>query len=205
MSDRRRMLAFASAAVVLLGITAVSTLREAGPPARRDARPHQPAGTSAIRTVPLPASELGQDGDAGEATPRPSPAPSTNSSSTASTQGEREAKSPPAVAPRKARAATAAARAFLAGYLPYSYGRSDADRIRAAARRLLRELEASLPRVPATVARARPRLISVRAQAATGDLDIDVLAVVDDGQRRYSIPLAVRHAGRRWIVTAISG
>jgi len=69
----------------------------------------------------------------------------------------------------------------------------------------LRELEASPPRVPATVARARPRLISVRAEAATGDLDIDVLAVVDDGQRRYSIPLAVRHAGRRWIVTAVSG
>ena len=205
MSDRRRKLACASAAVVLLGITAVSTLREAGPPARRDARPQQPAGTSAIRTEPLPASEFGQDGDAREATPRLSPAPSTSSSSTPPTQGEREAKSPPAVAPRKARAATAAARAFLAGYLPYSYDRSDAGQIRAAAWRLLRELQASPPRVRATVARARPRLISVRADATTGDLNIDVLAVVDDGRRRYSIPLAVRHAGRRWIVTAVSG
>jgi hypothetical protein len=111
----------------------------------------------------------------------------------------------PPVAPREARAATAAARAFLAGYLPYSYGRSDAGRIRAAAWRLLRELEASPPRVPGTVARARPRLISVRAEAATGDLDVDVVAVVDDGQRRYSIPLAIRDAGRRWIVTAVSG
>jgi hypothetical protein len=203
MSDRRRKLAFASAAVALLGITAFSTLREPGPPARHDARPQQPAGTSAIRTEPLPASELGQGG--GEATPRFSPAPSTNSSSTAPTQGEREAKSPPAVAPREARAATAAVRAFLAGYLPYSYGRSGAGQIRAAATRLLRELEASPPRVPATVARARPRLISVRAEAATGELGIDVLALVDDGQRRYSIPLAVRHAGRRWIVTAVGG
>jgi hypothetical protein len=50
MSDRLRKLAFASAAVVLLGITAFSTLREPGPPARHDARPQQPAGTSAIRT-----------------------------------------------------------------------------------------------------------------------------------------------------------
>ena len=205
MSDRRRKLAFASAAVVLLGITAVSTLREAGPPARRDARQQQPAGTSAIRTEPVPASELGQDGDAHEATPRLSPAPSTSSSSTAPTQGEREAKSPPAVAPRKARAATAAARAFLAGYLPYSYGRAQARRIRAAATSLLRELEASPPRVPASVARARPQLISVRAEAATGGSNVDVVAVVEDGRRRYHIPLAVRDTGRRWIVTAIRG
>jgi hypothetical protein len=205
MSDRRRKLAFASAAVVLLGITAVSTLREAGPPARRDARPQQPAGTSAIRTVPLPASELGQDGDAREATPRLSPAPSTSSSSTPPTQGEREAKSPPAVAPRKARAATAAARAFLAGYLPYSYGRAQARRIRAAATPLLRELETSPPRVPASVARARPQLISLRAEAATGGSNVDVVAVVEDGRRRYHIPLAVRDTGHRWIVTAVRG
>jgi hypothetical protein len=45
----------------------------------------------------------------------------------------------------------------------------------------------------------------VRAEAATGDLDVDVLAVVDDGQRRYSIRLLVRTAERRWIVAAVSG
>jgi len=205
MSDPWRKLVFASAAVVLLGITVLSTLREPGTPPRHDARPQQPADTSAIRTEPLPASELGQNGDSHEATPRFSPAPSTSSSSAAATQGEREPTSPPAVAPREARAAMAAARAFLAGYLPYSYGRADARRIRAAAGSLLRELEASPPRVPVTVARARPRLISVRAQAATGGFEVNVLAVVDDGQRRYSIPLAVRDAGRRWVVTAISG
>ena len=58
--------------------------------------------------------------------------------------------------------------------------------------------------MPAAVARARPRLISVRAEAATGDLDVDVLAVVDDGQRRYSIRLLARNADRR-IVAAVSG
>jgi hypothetical protein len=52
MSDRRRKLAFAGAVVVLLGITAFSTLREPGPPPRHDARPQQPADTSAIRTEP---------------------------------------------------------------------------------------------------------------------------------------------------------
>ena len=70
---------------------------------------------------------------------------------------------------------------------------------------LLRELESSPPRVRASVARARPQLISVRAEAATGGLNVDVVAVVEDGQRRYRIPLAVRHAGHRWIVTAVRG
>jgi hypothetical protein len=111
----------------------------------------------------------------------------------------------PAVAPREARAAAAAARAFLEGYLPYSYGRARARRIRAAATSLLRELESSPPRVPASVARTRPQLISVRAEAATGGANVDVVAVVEDGQRRYRIPLAVRHAGHRWIVTAVRG
>jgi hypothetical protein len=203
-TDRRRKLAFASAAGVLLGITVFSTLREPGPPPRHAARPQQPADISAIRTEPLPESELGRNGDS-QTTPRFSPAPSTSPSPAAATQGEREAKSPPAVAPREARAATAAARAFLDGYLPYSYGQSDAGRIRAAAGRLLRELEASPPRVPATVAQARPRLIYVRARAATSNLDVELLAVVEDGQRRYRIPLVVRHAGHRWIVTAVDG
>ena len=205
MSDRRRKLAFASAAVVLLGITAFSTLRQADPPARREARRQQSADTAGIRADALPKSGFGQTGDAHEAAPRSSAAASTSSSSTAPTHGEGEAKRPPAVAPRSARAATATARAFLDGYLPYSYGRSDAGKIRAAAWRLLRELEASPPRVPAAVARVRPRLISTRAEAATGDLNVDVLAVVEDGQRRYRILLAVRHAGHRWIVTAIRG
>ena len=118
---------------------------------------------------------------------------------------KREARNAPAVAPGDARAAAAAARAFLEGYLPYSYGRAQARRIRAAATSLLRELEASPPRVPASVARARPQLISVRAEAATGGSNVDVVAVVEDGRRRYRIPLAVRHAGHRWIVTAVRG
>lgn len=109
------------------------------------------------------------------------------------------------MAPGEARAAAAAARAFLEGYLPYSYGRARARRIRAAATPLLRELEAAPPRVPSGVARARPQLVSLRVEAATGGSDVDVVAVVDDGRRRYRIPLAVRDTDRRWVVTAISG
>jgi hypothetical protein len=94
---------------------------------------------------------------------------------------------------------------LLEGYLPYNYGRADAERIRAAAIPFLRELEASPPRVPASVTHARPQLVSVRAEAATGGSDIVVVAEVEDGRRRYRIPLAVRNTAGRWLVTAVSG
>jgi hypothetical protein len=202
---RPRVVAFASAAVVLLGITGFLALREPGPASRHDARPHQPVGTAAIRTGPPRALERREMGDSRAASATSSPAPVTTPSPPRATRGEGEPKSAPAVAPRDARAATAAARSFLDGYLRYSYGRAEAGRIRAAARPLLRELKSSPPRVPAKVARGRPQPTSVRAKAATSDVGIDVLAVVDDGQRRYSIPLAVRDLGSRWVVIAVNG
>jgi hypothetical protein len=179
-----RKLAFALAALVLCaGAALVLALSSSGEGERE-------RGAATTRAVQAP----------------PPPLPSDYSSPPAkSTRGEREPQSAPAIAPREARAATAAARAFLAGYLPYSYGHGGADRIRAAAPRLRRQLAATPPRVPAAVARARPRLISVRALAATGGHRVDVVAVVADGQRRYEIPLTVRVAGASSVVTAVSG
>jgi hypothetical protein len=200
MNDRRRKRAFAAAAVALLGITAVLALRE--PAHDRGRQP--PADGATIGTGLPPASTAAEPYDSPRSMPSGTPTPAARSAPGAP-RSERESEHAPAVAPREARAATAAARAFLDGYLPYSYGQSDAGRIRAAAGQLLRELEASPPRVPAAVAQARPRLIYVRARAATSDLDVELLAVVEDGQRRYRIPLAVRHAGHRWIVTAVRG
>lgn len=98
-----------------------------------------------------------------------------------------------------------AARGFLHVYLPYSYGRAGADRIRGAAPALVRALREAPPRVPAAVARARPRLVSVLAEAAMGDRDVVIVAAVDDGPRRYDVRLTVHHGGDRWVVTEISG
>ena len=202
MTDRRRKAAFTCAAVVLLGLT-VELARSDPGPGPRNAGPQRPAETT-IHAASPPASELNEAGDRRNTVPSSAPSRSASSASIATTR-EREPTKPLAVAPREARAATAAARAFLDGYLSYSYGRSDAGRIRAAAWWLLRDLEASPPRVPAEVAQAQPRLIYVRARAATSELDVELLAVVEDGQRRYRIPLTVHHAGDRWIVTAVRG
>jgi hypothetical protein len=61
---------------------------------------------------------------------------------------------------------------------PYSYGRADAYAIRAAAATLRRALTAAPPRVPRPVAQDHPRQISVRAQATTGDREVDVLVAL---------------------------
>src|SRR3954468_7371693 len=205
MGERRRKIVFAGAAAVLLGITLVLTLRESGPAHRRDARPQRRAHQSAIRTDPPAGPESGVTRDARESTTPASAEPSTMPTPANAPRREGEARKAPAIAPREAHAAAAAARAFLEGYLPYSYGPADAARIRAAAIPLLRELEASPPRVPASVTHARPQLVSVRAEAATGSSDVDVVAVVGDGPRRSRTPLAVQTPAGRWVVTAVSG
>jgi hypothetical protein len=198
---QRRKGVFAIAAVVLLGLTAALTLRDPDPRPARDLRPGKPSSSTSIRTGSPPAPEpTGPRHSSSDA-----PAPRRTTVPPGARRNEREASGAPAIAPRADRAATAAARSFLDGYLRYSYGRARARRIRSAAATLLRELEGSPPRVPEAVARSRPRLISVRAQAATSDLEILVRAVVDDGQRRYSIPLSVHDRHGRWLVTAVGG
>ena len=97
-----------------------------------------------------------------------------------------------------------AARRFLAGYLPYSYGRGPAGRIEAAAAPLATMLRRQPPRVPAADRQLRARLVSLEVASSNGDLGFDLAAVVDDGRRRYSMILAVRPAGDRWLVTALS-
>ena len=121
---------------------------------------------------------------------------------------EREPSHAPAVAPDERRAAASDARVFLHGYLPYSYGRVGADRIRGAAPPLVRALQEAPPRVPAAVARARPRLASVLAEAASGDGDVVIVAAVDavwpravvvtGPRRREDESPSWRFSGRHW-------
>ena len=194
MSDRTRTVAFTGAAVLLLGLVLLLHARGSPPVARH---PAQTASSPVVERTPAPApptsSRTVQAAEKWTAPARQTVRP------------EREPSHAPAVAPGKGRAATAAARVFLHGYLPYSYGRVGADRIRGAAPPVVRALQEAPPRVPAAEARARPRLVSVLAQAASDDRDVLIVAAVDDGRRRYDVRLTVHHGGGRWVVTEISG
>ena len=195
MSNRTRKVAFTGAAVLLLGL-AVLLHAHGSPPVAR--HPVQTASSPVVERTPAPAPPTSSSRTVQAAEKRTAPARQT-------VRPEREPSHAPAVAPGEGRAATAAARVFLHGYLPYSYGHVDADQIRGAAPPLVRALQEAPPRVPAAEAKARPRLVSVLAQAASDDRDVLIVAAVDDGQRRYDVRLTVHHGRGPWVVTEISG
>jgi hypothetical protein len=192
MSDRSRRVAFTGAAVLLLALALLLNRRGSDP---ADRQPAQAPSSPVIERAPTPQTS--------SLTVRPAPTRAVRARQTA--LREREPRRAPAVASGAGRAAATAARVFLHAYLPYSYGRVDADRIRGAAPPLARALDDAPPRVPAAVARARPRLLSVLPEAATCDRDVLIVAAVDDGRRRYDVRLTLHHDADRWVVTEISG
>jgi len=101
------------------------------------------------------------------------------------------------------RRAERTARAFLAGYLPYSYGQANGRGIRAAMPALLRELAANPPRVSVAARQAtRPRVRQVRVSGLDGSRAY-VLAQVEDGSRTYPTGLTLERRGHRWLVATV--
>jgi len=113
---------------------------------------------------------------------------------------------PRAVADQPARkqiaAAKRATRAFLAGYLPYTYGRAGPRAIRLATAELRRALGARRPRVPAAERRRRAEIEAVTVQGGS-PRRVGMLALVDDGRRRYSVRLALARYSGGWKVTEV--
>jgi hypothetical protein len=98
------------------------------------------------------------------------------------------------------RASKRAARRVLAGYLPYTYGRVRAQAIRSATGALQRQLVARRPRVPAGERRRSPRLTLLQSNSV-GQRRAELLALVDDGKRRYTIALELARTATGWRVT----
>jgi hypothetical protein len=104
---------------------------------------------------------------------------------------------------REVREASEAARRFLAGYLPYSYGRRKARDIRSVSPTLRGELARHAPRVPpALAAKARPRVTGLKLSGLARGRVI-LLARIDDGQSRYAALLTVQRRGQRWAVSQV--
>ncbi|MEA2137778.1 MAG: hypothetical protein QOG56_928 [Solirubrobacteraceae bacterium] len=120
--------------------------------------------------------------------------------------GRESSEAPPlsAAQRRAVRGASRAARRFLAGYLPYSYGRRAARTITSASPSLRRALSSQAPRVPPALARkARPRLMRLQVSGIASDAPVILLAHVDDGQSRYVVLLTLRQRSSRWTVSEV--
>jgi hypothetical protein len=181
--ERPRLFAVAAAVILAAGIT-FALLDDAGPSAAPSrAATATPAFSPASPALPpeLPAQ-----------TPAPLEAPSE------------EGTPPPALAASRADVAQAkrAARRFLAGYLPYAYGRASVGQIRAISDPLRRRLAADRPRVWARERHRRPRTELLQAEGVSRR-HAQLGALVSDGARRYTVPLELEHSSAGWTVTDV--
>jgi hypothetical protein len=109
-------------------------------------------------------------------------------------------------AQRRAEApARRAARMFLTGYLPYTYGLARASAIRAAGARLRAQLESEPPRVPPAQRRGgRDAKLAALQTAAVEARRVTLVATVDDGGSGYGALLTVEpDAHDAWRVTEV--
>jgi hypothetical protein len=103
---------------------------------------------------------------------------------------------------RTVRAAKRAAREFFADYLAYTYGRGAARSIANATDELRDQLAADKPRVPASERERRARLELLQTSGASAQR-MGMLALVDDGKRRYTVHVELARIRDRWLATAV--
>jgi len=132
---------------------------------------------------------------------RDAPAPAQSIDTTASETGEAPGLTP--AQRRDVRDASRAARAFLRGYLPYSYGKGGAREIRAVDPALRDELARRPPRVPPALAhRARPRLKRLRVSGIAAGA-VYLFADIDDSDASYTALVEARLRDDRWVVVRV--
>ena len=174
-ADRRRL--FAVAFALIAAAAALLPLLErparTAPPQRPSPAPAAPA-VAVLEPVPVAPDEPAGEG----------------------------ARTPVAVSRADVAASKRAARRFLAGYLPYTYGRLEPEEIRAATAALRRRLAAEPPRVPAGERRSAPRVVLLQSNTV-GSERAGLTALVDDGRRRYSVALALVMTGAGWRVARV--
>lgn len=131
------------------------------------------------------------------ALPKPIPAPTIAAPPVAS---------PPTVAvhvsQRDLRATRNAARRFLAGYLPFTYGHGSAQHILAATHALRDALTHGRPRVPPTVRHRRTRIRHLEAETASASEAV-VVALISDGARIYAVAVAMERIDGHWLATGL--
>ncbi len=125
------------------------------------------------------------------------PAP-TKSKATRTAHGHR----PPAVSARQLARARQAARAFLAGYLQFAYGRASPASVRAVTSGLRRQLVRSRAPITPVEQSRRPRVLGVTALVRRPD--VVAVALVDDGGiANYAVTLTLRKHGAGWLVSGV--
>ncbi len=110
---------------------------------------------------------------------------------------------PPPAGPSPAELARArvAARRFLAGYLPYLYGRAPARRVTNLTASVAASLRRSRARVTPAQRRRHPRLVALMLIGQTPGSVIATARVADGGVAPYPLTFTLQRSGRgEWVV-----
>jgi hypothetical protein len=177
LNDGDRMRAFAIAVAIIAAVAAILALID----------------------HPGPSREAKRRINAWRATPAPSAATALVPVSTPQAPSE-ESDVQPAVG--DVRRSKQAARRFLAGYLPFTYGHGNAAAIAAATPELRAELARQRPRVPVAERRRHPRLELLQTNGVSRER-ATLAALVHDGHRRYTVRLELASTARGWLVTGL--
>jgi hypothetical protein len=94
-----------------------------------------------------------------------------------------------------------AARAFVAGYLPWLYGHAPLHAITGATRRLIEDLKAHPPRVPPTMQALRPKAAAIAIQHRRRHWH--ALANINDGHETYELMLTLARTRGTWLVSNV--
>jgi hypothetical protein len=100
-------------------------------------------------------------------------------------------------------AARTVAKAFLAGYLPYLYGRAHADRLSDVSAALRAELARQPPRITPAQHLRRPRMLALAVVGQARDRVLATATIADGGAPPYPVRLILARRAGRWVVTAL--
>jgi hypothetical protein len=157
--------------------------------------------TQLERPAPPPRAQP-PDGPAVAVSSTPEAVPTSAASAPLAQPSEEGTRTPVAASGADVAMSKRAARRFLASYLPYTYGRGRARGIRPATPALRRRLSANRPRVPARERRRAPRLVLLQSDTV-GHRDAELVALVSDGRRRYTVGLELARTGGGWQVERV--
>ena len=125
----------------------------------------------------------------------------TRATATGMTHGGRQ--EPSAVQAALIERARGVARKFLAGYLPFAYGRAPAALVRAVRPALRRQLSRERALVTPVERRRHPRVVSLTALAQAPEVVVATALIDDGGIANYALRVTVRRTSRGWIVTRV--
>ena len=95
------------------------------------------------------------------------------------------------------------ARTFLAGYLPFAYGRASAGSVWAVTPALRRELWRERVQVTPVQRRRRPRVITLTALGQAAGVVVITALIDDGGIASYAVRLTIRRTNRAWLVSRV--